>query len=130
MMHTPVTLFGNGQRRNRKPRADDVVIRMAQPADAGVIARIAALDGDERSAAALERDGRLGHSAGPVLVAEVDGTPLAAFDVGAGPTWADPFAHTADLVRLLLLRADQLAIARQTGGRAPGMRALLPLRLP
>jgi hypothetical protein len=43
-----------------------------------------------------------------VLVAEVDGTPVAAISLVDGHVVADPFERTADVVELLRLRAAQL----------------------
>ena len=45
---------------------------------------------------------------GEVLVAEVEGAPVAAAELGTGRTIADPFRPTADLVGLLRARAGQL----------------------
>ncbi|HEY1539802.1 MAG TPA: hypothetical protein VGF63_10425 [Solirubrobacteraceae bacterium] len=49
--------------------------------------------------------------AGPALLAEVDGVARAALDLWDGSVAADPFAHTAELVELLRLRAKAIAAA-------------------
>jgi len=74
----------------------DLVLRAERPSDETVLRRLAALD----STRPLR---------GRSLVAELDGTPVAALDLTDGRVIADPFRHTADAVALLRLRA-----ARQT----------------
>jgi len=76
--------------------ADSVTIRVAYPADALALARLAALD----SACAPPRE--------PVLVAEVGGELAAAISLDDGAVVANPFAPTAALVELLEARARQL----------------------
>jgi hypothetical protein len=56
---------------------------------------------------------------GDVLVAFVDGEPLAAISVADGAVVADPFQYTADLVELLRLRGD----LRRPGGLRPRLAA-------
>lgn len=94
-----------------------LTIRRAVPADARAIARIAARD----SARAPE---------GEVLVAEVDGEVVAALAVDEGRAVADPFKPTADVVRMLELRAANLREGRAAGGRPDrrgrGLRLLRP----
>ena len=91
--------FGGLVRFGRTPAVapveTDVTIRVAGPADAGALARLAELD--SRPA-----------PAGYVLVAEVDGVLRAAVPVGGGEPVADPFHPTAALTSLLALRARQL----------------------
>jgi hypothetical protein len=58
---------------------------------------------------------------GRVLLAEADGVPLAAVSLETGAVAADPFRHTAHLIRMLRLRRCQLM---RQGGRRP-LRALL-----
>jgi hypothetical protein len=72
-----------------------VTIRMAGPADAAALRRLAALDSRP-----LPR--------GDVLLAEVGGEPRAALAVAGGETVADPFVPTAQLSSLLALRAEQV----------------------
>jgi len=50
--------------------------------------------------------------AGPHLVAEVDGSPVAALSLPTGTAVADPFRRSAGLVELLRVRAGQLEAAR------------------
>jgi hypothetical protein len=87
-----------------------IAIRSAAEDDARALRRLAALD----SAATLE---------GPVLMAEVDGEPRAAFAVRSGESIADPFFPSAPLVDLLRLRASLLtgqagAAARRVAARS------------
>jgi hypothetical protein len=77
--------------------AETVTIRMAVPADAGALRRLAELD----SAPAPEPV--------PMLVAEVDGELRAALPFDGGRAIADPFRRTAELVAILAERARQLA---------------------
>ncbi|MGH2969364.1 MAG: hypothetical protein ACRDK0_09910 [Solirubrobacteraceae bacterium] len=69
-------------------------LRHASPADAGTLARLAALDETDR----LQ---------GPVLMAYADGRAVAAMSLADGRTAADPFERTADAVDLLRLKAGQ-----------------------
>lgn len=102
----------------RRPRVDGrVLIRRATAADAGAVARIAALDSR-------------GTPVGELLVAEVDGEMVAAMPLDGGETVADPFRHTADVVRMLDIHAEQLrmgdpeAPSRGAPGIARPLRAL------
>lgn len=81
------------------------MIRFAVPSDAAALVALA-----DRDSATLP-EGRL-------LVAESGGALRAAMSVASGDHVADPFAHTAGMVRLLSARVDQL---RGRGGR--GLRA-------
>lgn len=69
-----------------------IAIRLALPSDRRALIRLAELD----SAPML---------LGPALVAEVDGRIVAARGVRSGAQIADPFVHTASLLRLLELHA-------------------------
>ncbi len=51
-----------------------------------------------------------GRPAGPVLIAEIEGRPVAAISVLSGESFADPFLPTLELRRLLELRASQLLL--------------------
>lgn len=73
----------------------DLIIRIAISTDAEMLERLALLD-DQRPLT------------GDVLVAEIDGTILAARSVNTGRTIADPFHRTANLVALLDVRAGIL----------------------
>lgn len=72
-----------------------VSIRVAGPADAIAVARLAALDS--------ARPPR-----GTVLVAEVGGEPWAALGVDDGRAVADPFRPSRDVLALLRARADHV----------------------
>ena len=73
----------------------DITIRLADYPDARRLIGLAALD------SAQVPDG-------PLLVAEAGGDLVAAVPLGGGRPIADPFRRTADLVRMLELRAQQL----------------------
>jgi hypothetical protein len=92
-------LLRESEERQPAPRRDDeqtaVTVRLASGEDGRALHRLAQLD----SAAP---------PAGPTLVAEVDGELVAAVPLGGGTPVADPFRHTAELVRLLKLRVAQL----------------------
>jgi hypothetical protein len=55
--------------------------------------------------------------AGRVLVAEVEGMPIAAISVDDGHTAADPFVPSADAVAVLRMRAAQLQPGVTAGAR-------------
>ena len=75
--------------------ADPVLVRRATAADQAGIAKLARLD-----------DKRLPE--GPFLVAEVDGTLVAAMALMSGVIVADPFRRTGDAADMLRLRAMQI----------------------
>jgi len=77
------------------PRAGEVTVRLASPEDAGGLERLAQLDSGSLPAR-------------PILVAQLDGELVAALPLGGGRAVADPFRASAELVRLLELRAAQL----------------------
>lgn len=77
-----------------------IAIRAAHDDESGVVLRLAALD----SAPRLRGD---------VLLAVVDGEPVAAVSLDDGRVVADPFRATADVVALLHLRASTLREAMQ-----------------
>jgi hypothetical protein len=101
-------------RRHRRHAASDaavaeaVAIRPARPKDAGALAELAEVDGASAAAARLAQLAA-DPSEGTVLVADVDGHPVAALDVARNSAVADPFERTASLVELLRLRARQIA---------------------
>ena len=72
-----------------------LALRVAGRDDQSVLLRLAALD----DAPPLDS---------PVLLALLDGAPTAAVSLRDGRVVADPFRPTADIVRLLALRARQL----------------------
>lgn len=94
---------------------NDLVIHLAHERDGAAVRRLALLDSAVRP------------PAGTVLLASVDGRPVAARSLDDGVVVADPFVPTADAVRLLELRAAQLAApapARLRGRRGLRRRAL------
>jgi hypothetical protein len=94
----------------------NVTVRRSTSADAGALARLAALD-----SASPPR--------GPALVAEADSRMLAALPIGSGRPIADPFEPTAELVALLELRRSQIEAADDTSAGRRGLRGLLRGRL-
>ncbi len=90
-----------------------LTIRPATPRDADALRWLAQLD----SARPL---------AGRALVAESDGVPLAAVSLETGSVIADPFRHTADAVRMLVLRREQLVGDRSVFAFAPPRRRFVP----
>ena len=83
--------------REREPAA--VELRTARVRDADALRRLAALD----EAAELE---------GGVLLALIDGEPVAALSLQDGRVVANPFVATLEAVALLRLRAEQMGPAR------------------
>jgi hypothetical protein len=118
---SPVTLASIRSPRRRR-RADaasaGVAIRAARPDDAVALSTLAQVDS---APLAAERLSRLAAdpAAGTVLVADVDGQPLAALDVDRDSAVADPFEPTASLVAMLRVRARQLAGSRSGAHRLP-----------
>jgi hypothetical protein len=95
-------------------RRNDLMIRVARPDDADALRRLAELD----SALPLT---------GTFLLAEVDGTPVAAISLPTGAVTADPFERTSNAIRMLTLRRYHLL--RQGGEVAPArllLRRLVP----
>ena len=78
-------------------------MRFASPADARGLEHLAGLDSGPVPT-------------GPTLVGELDGEIVAALPLSRGRVIADPFRATAELVRLLELRAAQLR-GRDRGDR-------------
>ncbi len=90
--------------------ASEMIIRRTTRDDTAVLRRLAALD----DAAPLRGD---------ALVAEVDGQIHAAVSLSDGRAIADPFRHTAALVDLLKLRAQQLTGPAEQPRRRDGLLA-------
>jgi hypothetical protein len=82
------------------PQNPVLALRVARDDEGDVIRRIADLD-DARTLS------------GEVLLAVVDGEPIAARSLRDGRVVANPFVRTADAVALLDIRASQLTAARQ-----------------
>ena len=77
-----------------------ISIRAATTGDGTALARLAALDSAPVPF-------------GPVLLAEVDGRPLAALSVDDQRVIGDPFTRTAELVELLRVHARATAAREQ-----------------
>jgi len=92
---------------------DTVTIRQAGADDETALRRLAALDSTRVPD-------------GPVLMAEIDGQPVAAISVVSGESFADPFVPTLELRRLLELRESQFRLStdelRRRGLGKPGYR--------
>ncbi len=80
----------------------------AAPPPQSVLLRLSCVRDDEALARLATLEGRAAPK-GQHVVAEVAGVVVAALPLGPGPTLADPFRPTAQLVPLLELRAKQLA---------------------
>ena len=104
-----------------------VAIRRAGPADAAALERLAILDGRGRAFARVVASWA-GEPELTVLLAEVDDAAVAAVVVPNGIVFADPFAPTADLVRLLQVRSGQLQVTSGRGFHARAARRLQTLR--
>lgn len=83
-----------------------ISIRAAVPADGPALTRLAALDSAPVPF-------------GPVLVAEVDGTPRAALSLRDRRVIADPFARTAELVQLLKVHAANVTETKDARDMRP-----------
>ncbi len=93
---------------------DSITIREARPEDSAALRRLAERDSAPRPGGAM-------------LVAFVGEELRAAVPVGGGEAIADPFHPTADLVRLLAARAEQMNDEPVPAPRA-GLRRLLGAR--
>ena len=78
------------------PHTPTISIRAATAADGRALMRLAALDSAPMPF-------------GPTLLAEVDGTVMAAISLRDERVVADPFSRTADLVALLRMHAETVA---------------------
>ena len=76
--------------------AETLTIRIAMPADAAALERLAQLDSAPPPRLV------------PMLVAEVGGELRAALPLDGGPAIADPFRRTTDIVAILTQRRRQL----------------------
>jgi hypothetical protein len=86
--------------QNRLMTSTTTSVRVATDADAAVLRDLALLD----SARPLRS---------PVVVAEVDGTPVAARSLADGRAVADPFVHTEGILDLLTTYAARVAAAAE-----------------
>jgi hypothetical protein len=107
---------------------DSVAIRLARPADAPALSRLAVLDGQAEAAEHLSRLACEPWEGG-LLVAEADGDVAAALAIEGGLVVADPFRRTALVVELLRLRAEQLTGRHGFLARRPRAAAVLRPRL-
>jgi len=104
--------FRAARRSGRFTRASTIALRTAGPGDGPVLDRLAALDSASRPV-------------GEVLLAEVDGEPVAALSLTDGNVVASPMVATGEARALLALRAAHLtggSPARRRRGRL-GLRA-------
>jgi hypothetical protein len=90
--------------------AAGVTIRPATERDLPALNRIAQLDSTQVPPA-------------PLLVAEIEGQPVAAVSLATGESSADPFSHTGEARALLELRAAQLRGRDPARRRRPRPRA-------
>lgn len=90
---------------NHSSEGQEITLRIASADDHGLIGRLAALD----DAPALE---------GRVLLAVIDGEPVAALSLTDGRVVANPFAETREAVALLRLRREHLEGIRTRRWRA------------
>jgi hypothetical protein len=93
--------------------APAVTIRFASAEDGPALDRLASLDSAQSPA-------------GPTLIAEQHGELVAALAIDGGRPLADPFRRTAEVVRLLELRASQMKTVRRTWRRRLLPRLLNP----
>lgn len=100
--------------------SERLTIRMATPADAWALRRLAQLDSAPPARVV------------PTLIAEIGGELHAAMPLDGGPAIADPFRRTAELVAVLATRARQLqARASASPRRSLGlMNVLRPAGVP
>jgi len=92
-----------------------LTIRVAQPQDAYTLRALAELDSQRP----------LG---GRVLIVEHEEVALAAVSVETGAVTADPFRRTAEAVRLLRVRRDQITGQSSEVARLPRLFAPHPAR--
>lgn len=87
-----------------QPQNSALALRVAYDDEAATVRRIADLD----NARTLS---------GEILLALVDGEPVAARSLRDGRVVANPFVRTADVVALLDIRASQLTVGIRRRGR-------------
>ncbi len=88
--------FALAARRNHAVGAlDPLTVRRASDVDRATVVALAELDAQQAPA-------------GTVLLAEVGDRPVAALELESGRVAADPFVRTADAVRVLRMRGEQL----------------------
>lgn len=95
-----------------------LTVRIADPRDGVILARLATLDSATMPV-------------GPTLLAEIDREAVAALPIGGGRPVADPFRRTAAAIELLELRAAQIRGDRtSTGPASAGDRLRALIRVP
>jgi len=92
---------------------------MLFPDDQPVIAIYMATDRDETDVRRLAALDSAPVPTGRILLGVVDGIAHAAISIDTGAVVADPFRHTADLVDLLMLRAERIRRAEDPLSAAP-----------
>jgi hypothetical protein len=97
-----------GHQSNRSTAG--VTMRPSDDRDRDVLRRLAQLDSTQVPPA-------------PLLVAEIDGQPVAAISLATGESFADPFSRTEDVRALLELRGAQLRRRDHKRRRRPRPRA-------
>jgi hypothetical protein len=90
-----------------------LTIRHAGAADMPALGRLAALDSHRIPS-------------GELFVAEVEGRLVAAVSIDTGAVIADPFEHTASIVKLLRLQASAVGAVAADPVAAPEVQAALP----
>jgi len=106
MSNNDHTIEGRGSNRG----AAGVTIRPSDEGDRHVLRRLAQLDSTQVPPA-------------PLLVAEIEGQPVAAVSLATGESFADPFSRTGEVRALLELRAAQLRRRDPERRRRPRARA-------
>jgi hypothetical protein len=91
-------------------RAAGITMRPSDDRDRDVLRRLAQLDSTQVPPA-------------PLLVAEIEGQPVAAVSLTTGESFADPFSRTGEVRALLELRAAQLRRRDPEHRRRPRLRA-------
>lgn len=97
--------------RRADAQAPSFIVRLAVPADEQTLLRLAALDSR-------------GMPRGRLLVGEMGGGIQAAVPLSGGPSIANPFVRTAELVSVLELRAQQM---RAAGAHEAQVGRVIPL---
>ena len=116
---------GRAVRRDRSARATVDSLRSSAPGRPDGIMALRLAASDERAAVdrLADLDG-VKPLRGDVLLAVLDGEPVAALSLADGRVAADPFRRTRDAVELLRMRAQRLA-APADGSRHGRRRRLL-----
>jgi hypothetical protein len=100
---------GNWTVDGTRPDERALALRLATAEDASSLRGLAELD-------------EAPELSGEVLLATIDGDPVAALSIGDGRVVANPFVATSDAIALLRLRARHLAGKRSRSRRRPWLR--------